>query len=151
MARCKLSVEEQIKRNWEDQRKRRQRIDSDPNSRRDNLEKERQRWKNRVQNKKVRNIGELGPREQRHCRKYWRKAQKRSRRSRAVKNARQEVDTPPDSPLEQRSPTFFEPRTGSVSEIIFTDRQYKLRNKYDVMQLYEGHKVPKLQLIITPN
>jgi len=55
------------------------------------------------------------------------------------------------SPLRQRSPTFFEPRTGSVSEIIFTDRQYKWRHKYDVIQLYEGHKVPKLQLIITPN
>jgi len=51
----------------------------------------------------------------------------------------------------QRSPTFFEPRTGSVSEIVFTDRQYKWRNKYDVIQLYEGHKVPKQQLIITPN
>jgi len=59
MARCKLSVEEQRKINREYQRKR-QRIYSDPDSRRDNLEKERQRWKNRVQNKKVRKIGELG-------------------------------------------------------------------------------------------
>jgi len=32
-----------------------------------------------------------------------------------------EVCNSPD----QWSPTFFEPRTGSVSEIIFTDRQYK--------------------------
>ena len=62
MARYKLSVEEQRKRNRKYQRKRRQRIDSDPDSRRDNLEKEKQRWKNRVQNKKVRKIGELGPR-----------------------------------------------------------------------------------------
>jgi len=29
------------------------------------------------------------------------------------------------SAVDQRSLTFFEPRTGSVSEIIFTDRQYK--------------------------
>jgi len=48
MAKCKLSVEEQRRRNGEYQRKRRQRIDSDPDSRRDNIEKEGQRWKNRV-------------------------------------------------------------------------------------------------------
>ena len=88
------------KRNRGYQRKRRrQRIESHPDSRRDNLEKERQRWKNRVQNKKVRKIGELGPREQRHHRKYWRKAQNRYKKVQS--RSRQEVDTPPDSPLEQ--------------------------------------------------
>lgn len=43
MARPKLSVEEQRKRNREYQRKMRERINSDPESRRDQLEKERQR------------------------------------------------------------------------------------------------------------
>ena len=53
---CRLDAicqEERRKRNRQYQRKRRQRIDSDPDSRRDNLEKEKQRWKNRVQNKKI--------------------------------------------------------------------------------------------------
>lgn len=72
MARPKLSVEEQRKREY--QRKMRERINSDPESRRDQLEKERQRWKDRVQNKTVKQIGELGPRAKRHRRKYWRKA-----------------------------------------------------------------------------
>lgn len=40
----------------------------------------------------------MGAREERHRRKYWRDAQKRSR---AVQNAMQQIDTPSDRPLEQ--------------------------------------------------
>ncbi len=94
MARPKLSVEEQRKREY--QRKMRERINSDPESRRHQLEKEKQRWKDRVQNKTVKQIGELGPRAKRHHRKYWRKAKKRSR---ALQNRRlNEMDTPPAGP-----------------------------------------------------
>ncbi|XP_056140323.1 E3 ubiquitin-protein ligase RAD18-like [Lampris incognitus] len=105
MARKKLSVElsveEQRERNREYQRKRREKVNSDPDSRIEILEKERQRWKKRVQDKKVRQIGELGAGEQMRQRMYWRDAQKRSREYRAMQNPVRQVDTPPDSPPDQ--------------------------------------------------
>lgn len=99
MARQKLSVEEQRRRNREYQRKRRD--NSDQESKHDMQEKERQRWKKRVQDKKVIQIGEMGDRAKRNQRKYWREAQKRSRQKRSSEDAVLEADTPPDSPQDQ--------------------------------------------------
>jgi len=109
MARCKLSVEEQ--------RKRRQRIDSDPDSRRDNLEKERQRWKNRVQNKKSQKNRRIRTKGTEALQEVL---AERSRGSRAVQNARQEVDTPPDSPLEQSMEEPTSSRRAQPNQDVFS-------------------------------
>lgn len=53
-------MEEQRERNREYQRKIREKAKNDPDSRSEILEKERQRWKKRVEHKKVRQIGDLG-------------------------------------------------------------------------------------------
>lgn len=89
-----VSVEEQGKRTRDYQRKRREKVNSDPDSRRETIEKKRQRWMMRVQEKKVRQIGELGEREQRCQRRYWRDAQRRSKKGRAMQKAVQQEDTP---------------------------------------------------------
>lgn len=89
-----VSVEKQGKRTRDYQRKRREKVNSDPDSRRETIEKKRQRWRMRVQEKKVRQIGELGEREQRRQRRYWRDAQRRSRKGRAMQKVVQQEDTP---------------------------------------------------------
>ena len=96
MARQKLSVEEQRRRNREYQRKRREKINSDLESKHAMQEKERQKWKKRVKDKKVIQIDEMGDRAKRNCRKYWREAQKRSNGEAVL-----EAHTPPDSPQDQ--------------------------------------------------
>lgn len=101
MARQKLSVEEQRRRNRECQRKRREKMNSDLESKHAMQKKERQRWKKRDKGKKVIQIDEMGDRAKRNCRKYWREAQKRSRQKRSNDDAVLEAHTPPDSPQNQ--------------------------------------------------
>nr|XP_054592211.1 uncharacterized protein LOC129157084 [Nothobranchius furzeri]XP_054592212.1 uncharacterized protein LOC129157084 [Nothobranchius furzeri]XP_054592213.1 uncharacterized protein LOC129157084 [Nothobranchius furzeri]XP_054592214.1 uncharacterized protein LOC129157084 [Nothobranchius furzeri] len=98
MARLKLSVEEKRQRNREYQQKRREKINSDPEKKRATKEREKQRWKKRVEDKKVTQIGTMGNRAKRNKRKYWREAQKRSRQKRSSEGAVLQTDTPPDSP-----------------------------------------------------
>lgn len=98
MARQKLSVEEQRRRNREYQQKRREKLNSDQESKHAMQEKERQRWKKRVKDKKVKQIDEMGDRAKRNLRKYWREAQKRSREKRSKEDAVLKAHTPPDSP-----------------------------------------------------
>lgn len=57
---------EQRKRNTENERKRREKLNSDPDSKRELTEEDRYRRKKRVQEEKGRKTGELGEREQRH-------------------------------------------------------------------------------------
>ncbi|KAK1874939.1 Dynein heavy chain-like protein [Dissostichus eleginoides] len=101
MAREKLSVEERRRRNRDYQRKRREKLNSDPEKKYAMQVEDRQRWKRRVQDKKVIQIDKMGDRAQRNLRKYWREAQKRSRQKRSCEGAVQEADTPPDSPQDQ--------------------------------------------------
>ena len=101
MARQKLSVEEQRRRNREYQRKRREKLNSDQGSKHAMQEKERQRWKKRVTDKKVIQIDDMGDRAKRNWRKYCREAQKRSRQKRSNEDAVLEAHTPPDSPQDQ--------------------------------------------------
>ncbi|XP_026051822.1 uncharacterized protein LOC113038532 [Carassius auratus] len=101
MARQKLSVEDQRRRNREYQRKRREKLNSDQESKHALQEKERQRWKKRVKDKKVIQIDEMGDRAKRNQRKYWREAQKRSREKRSIEDAVLRAHTPPDSPQDQ--------------------------------------------------
>jgi len=61
------------------QRKRREKLNSDPVKKYAMQAKERQRWKRRVQDKNVIQIDKMGDRAQRNRRKYWREAQERSR------------------------------------------------------------------------
>lgn len=91
-----------------------------------------------VQNKTVKQIGELGPRAKRHRRKYWRKAKKRSR---AMQNRRlNEIDTPPESPLDQ---TVKEP-TSSRRALAAERERRKTRKRHarEIKALKE--KVKKL-------
>ena len=63
----------------ERQRQYRARINSDPERRAKYLERERQRWKERVETGKEKSINELTPRQQRAKHKSWRNAYKRSK------------------------------------------------------------------------
>lgn len=63
MARQKLSVEERRRRNREYQKKRRVKIHSEAELKEEYLRKERQRWKKRVEEGKIKNINDLNERE----------------------------------------------------------------------------------------
>lgn len=81
MARQKLSAEEQRRRNREYQRKRREKIYSQQETKDSFLKQERQRWKKRVQNGNLRQIGDLNEREKRHQRRAWKHFQKKVKRA----------------------------------------------------------------------
>ena len=92
MAREKLSDEERRRRNREYQRKRREKLNGDPEKKYVMQEAERQRWKRRVQDKKVTQIDMMSDRAQRQRRKYWREAKTRSRQKRSSEVAVQDAD-----------------------------------------------------------
>jgi len=79
MARQQLSVEERRRRNREYQKKRREKIHSEPEVKEEYLRMERQRWKKRVEEGKVKNIKDLNEREKRSQRKAWKRRQQESR------------------------------------------------------------------------
>lgn len=109
MARQKLSIEERSRKNLEYQKRRREKINSQPELKEEFLTKERERWRNRMNEGKIKKINNLEEREKRRKRKYWKQAQRESRRwKKRAEEGQQELDTPPHSPLdnsfeEQRS------------------------------------------------
>lgn len=80
MARQKLSIEERSRRNQEYQKRRREKNNSQPQLKEEFLTKERERWRNRMNEGKIKKINNLEEREKRHKRKYWKQAQRESRR-----------------------------------------------------------------------
>ena len=99
MARQKLSVEERRRRNREYQRKRREKIHSEPVLKEEYLRMERQRWKKRVEEGKIKNVSDLNERERRSQRKAWKRRQKVSREHK--RKVSEVPETPPDSPVDQ--------------------------------------------------
>ncbi|XP_023198385.1 uncharacterized protein LOC111610110 [Xiphophorus maculatus] len=85
MAREKLSVEERKRRNREYQKRRREKINSQPELKEEFLRKERKRWRQRVEEGKIKHINNLGERDKRRKRRLWKQKQKeaRERRNRA--------------------------------------------------------------------
>ena len=79
MARQQLSVEERRRRNREYQKKRREKIHSEAELKEEYLRAERQRWKKRVEEGKLKNINDLNEREKRSQRKAWKRRQQVSR------------------------------------------------------------------------
>lgn len=99
MAKGKLSVEERRRRNAEYQKKRKEKLNSQPELIEEFLRRE--RWTHRVQDGKVKTISDLSERKRRKRRKLWKKAQRESRESRKkAQKIQQSLNTPPDSPLD---------------------------------------------------
>ncbi len=97
MVRHELSVDKRRRRNREYQRKRREKIYSDPELKEEYLRKERQSWKMRAEEGKIKTIGNLSEREKRSERKAWKRSQQVSRqRKRKVEHP----ETPPDRPVD---------------------------------------------------
>lgn len=90
-------MDERRRRNREYQRKRREKIYSDPELKEEYLRKERKSWKMRVEEGKIKTIGNLNEREKRSKRKVWKRSQQVSRqRKRKVEHP----ETPSDSPVD---------------------------------------------------
>ena len=97
MVRQDLSVDERRRRNREYQRKRREKVYSDPELKEEYLRKERQSWKMRVEEGKIKTIANLSEREKRSKRKAWKRRQQVSRQR---KRKAEHPETPPDSPVD---------------------------------------------------
>ena len=104
MARQQLSVEERRRRNREYQKKRREKIHSEAELKEEYLRAERQRWKKRVKEGKLKNINDLSEREKISQRKAWKHRQQVSREGK--RKGPDHPETPPDSPVDQ---TIHEP------------------------------------------
>ena len=99
MARQQLSVEQRRRRNREYQKKRREKIHSEAELKEEYLRTERQRWKKRVEEGKLKTINDLTEREKRSQRKAWKCRQKASREHK--RKSSDHPETPPDSPVDQ--------------------------------------------------
>ncbi|XP_072099484.1 uncharacterized protein [Mobula birostris] len=98
MARQQLSVEERRRRNREYQKKRREKIYSKPELKEEYLRKEKQRWKKRVEDGKIKTISDLNEREKRSKRKAWKRRQQesRERKRKLMEEMEQEPQSGPD-------------------------------------------------------
>lgn len=108
MAKGKLSAEERKRRNREYQKRRMEKINSQPELKEEFLRKERGRWANRVRDGKLKKICNLQEKEKRQKRKFRKRAQRESRgRRKKAEEVHQSLSTPPESPLDI---SFEEPR-----------------------------------------
>ena len=93
----KLSLEQRRKRNREYQKKRREKIFTQPELKEDYLRNQRKKWKQSVEEGKIKQIKDLSERELRINRKKWRHSQRESRKKRLIDT--EPLETPPDSPV----------------------------------------------------
>ena len=104
----KLSLEQRRKRNREYQKKQREKIRI-PELKEDYLRNQRKKWKQSVEEGKIKQIKDLSERELRINRKKWRHSQRESRKKRLIDT--EPLETPPDSPV------------NVLNEILHTSRQ----------------------------
>lgn len=124
MARQKLSVEERRRRNREYQKKWRAKIHSEAELKEEYLRTERQKWKKRVEEGKIKNISDLNKREKRSQRKAWKYRQQVSRECK--RKGLNHPETPPDNPVDQaiHKPAQSKQATAGESERKKTRARY---------------------------
>lgn len=127
MAKGKLSAEERKRRNREYQKRRMEKLNSQPELKEEFLRKERERWANRVRDGKLKKICNLQEREKRQKRKFWRQAQRESReRRKKAEEVHQSLSTPPESPLD----ISFEEARGSRQLLAGARLRHKTRKRH---------------------
>lgn len=101
MAKHNLSLEVKRARNREYQSKRRERINNQPDRKAEEQQRERGRWRKRVVEGKINQVGDMPEQARRLKRRAWRSSQRRSRKRKEDFHTLQTADTPPGSPLDE--------------------------------------------------
>lgn len=127
MPKAKLTPQERKQRYLD-------KLKQDPQRHEEVKRKERERWARRVEQKKVKRIQDLGPREQRRKRKEWRAAQTKSRK--AKKLSERCFPSPPVSPRleDQEQDVSIENGVKKQDKRSFSGRRQILRKRSETQR-----------------